>query len=165
MRGKQLPKELQGTRFPELQNLKPYTVHMIDLVSFKKTIDGYCHFHKTFLKEKESNDIFQKDIKMIKDDGFFDGVEKIYLPLVSFDGYNVLMLENISQEALLKFSDIAPDFYREKEDVSFYENYFIDAYSLDEVLIDDLTLKGINQYRNALEASENFEALIKLFKI
>lgn len=125
MHGKQLPIRLQGRPDPASEQgflkMKPYTIHMIALHSFKKTADGYCYLPSDYYHTDPTKNIFQKDIKIVND----YNKEIIFIPLTAFDGYNVLMLDQISHKALEEFSKIQLDerFVKAEVDIPRNRNY------------------------------------------
>jgi len=162
MKGRILPIGLrnpQKTKEGGIMPLEAFKVHNINTYSVKKTADGYCYFPEDHYSSQATENINQEDF--IEKDTYEN--DHFYVPVVSFDGYNVLMLDQVVGKGKEAFAKIEAT-GNKKEGYNHDVTHWMDAYSLDDVDVRELTPKGLIQYRSALVASERFDALVLLDK-
>jgi len=137
--------------------LAPFCVHRIALSSLYKTFDFGMYFNANRYSHIDPT----KDIKAPahEKESFYGAW---YLPVTSFDGYNVLLVENMCNEALAAMADKSreQDYIENMSRKSWIEP--ISAYGLDQVKLLKLTIKGIGQFRSACIAMERYDLLIKI---
>ena len=154
---KQLPLHLMGDNVSPgktIPQLRSYVVHMISLQSLHKSSDGYLLIpHQFYISdpEKDINTKSKKDTESARTTLYF-------YPVVSFDGYNVLLLSNITDECLDAFVADKPS-STAVEGFSYDDFFIIDAYDLDEVDLESLTEKGLDQFKSACIAAEMYELI------
>tara|TARA_R110002074_G_C12025855_1_gene616981 strand:- start:40 stop:510 length:471 start_codon:yes stop_codon:yes gene_type:complete len=156
MEGSKIPKELLPLN-ESLRCLDPFLVHLISTDSIIKTDDDYVCFHKSYYSSKPIPSI--KTRSKIEEGSW--GLESLFLPVTSFDGYNVLLVENMEKEAIKEFLNKEKS-NKSGDNFDIESHYFIDAFSINNVDTKKLTDKGMNQFKLALVALEDYETLMTL---
>jgi hypothetical protein len=150
MKFNKLPKALR--RNTEGFKFEAYKVYLVYLTSFTTTTDGFIGVNMLeYESEKSDNINTQSDI-----------VQSNYLrvPIVSFDGYNVLMLENCCPDVIEKLNNKQKWYTKDYlQDSNKY--VWINAFSFDSIDTNELTEEGIKQYNSACIALELYESIIK----
>jgi hypothetical protein len=155
-----LPKYLRGSENmgANIKKLASYCVHLISIESFGKTSDDYLYFPDSFYCLDEEKYITTTD--QVRNSY---GYDIHFLPVTSFDGYLVLLTENMSAEATAQLAR-RKSIGKTLED-SGEKNYIIMAYGLNTVKAHLLTPDGLKQYASALRATENYEKLAEIVKL
>lgn len=154
MEGRKIPSELMSSSVEN--STRPLAPNLVHLVS-QKTADGYYYIPKDYLHTEPTKNINSGGIKEI---GTWDKTH-IFVPIVSFDGYNVLLYNNLIPDVLKAFKSKNNE-YVYKAQVNCQTHHFIDSYSIEDVEVEKLTEAGFQQYKAALIASEMYEKLIEL---
>ena len=157
MEGSKLPNELLLKEAGSIICLKPYLVHLVSLESIFKTSDGYVYFDKDYYQSEPVANIHTRSKVEV---GSW-GSEVLFMPVTSFDGYNVLMIENTENYVKDKFILKSID-SKDRSSLDRGCNHFIDAFSIKDVETDKLTDKGMKQFKLALVALEDYETLMGL---
>lgn len=137
--------------------LAPFRVHRIALDSLYKTLDYGMYFSRRLYSHMDVS----KDIKTPAHEKE-NSYGSWYLPVTSFDGYNVLLIENMCEASLEAMANKARN--QEYIDCMMRESWVepIQAFGLDQVKLLKLTTKGIGQFRSACTAMERYDLLIKI---
>lgn len=154
-----MPKELRGpiTVSDDGAILAPYFVHLICVFSLGRTIDHYLYFNPSNYTHSD----LSKDPNQPSTTNIVWGSTYYYVPIVSLDGYAVLLLENCTKEAKTALSEMSDDdSYGSDIDIS--KMNVIMAYGLDDVKTYLLSAEGIKQYKNLCLAKERYDLLAKL---
>jgi len=154
-----MPKELRGpiTIPDDGVILAPYFVHLICIVSLGRTIDHYLYYNPKYYSHLDPS----KDPNQPSTSDIIWGNTYHYVPIVSLDGYAVLLLENCTKEAKTALSEMSDDGgYGSDIDIS--KMNAIMAYGLDDVKTYLLSAEGIKQYKNLCLAKERYDLLAKL---
>ena len=130
--------------------LAPYKIHLLYNVSGAISTDGYMAFHASKYYVETSTDV---NANSITDD---EGNYKV--PVISFDGYNVLMTENCSKEHMMHLK--TQNTYTDSNTLATRKGHImINAYTFDTIDVKELTEEGIKQYNKACVALERFESI------
>lgn len=158
-----LPKGFGAKTSREIENptsfFAPYTIHMLDLGSFTRTADnGFFMATNGYNSIEPAETIFQEPISHET-----WGMETMFFPLISLDGYNIMLIENFNdQHEKMLVNKIHNYSYPSIDDASKLGKVeIIHSFGLDQVKLLLLTIKGLEQYEKACLAMDRFDLLVK----
>jgi hypothetical protein len=146
--------KVKDTGNSSVAKLAPYKVHLLGVHTMVETEDHHLFIPSGYESEclKSSDSLHMPEEVYKKWNN-----EYLYIPIVSFDGINVLLLENISEDKKKHLKFVKGE-YEDKD-------MLIHFFSLNSVNPKMLSQDGLKQYANALEQMEEYSKLASIVNL
>ena len=153
-----IPKEFRKKEAASSCLFSPFQVHMISLHSFTRTINDGLFLVKDYYESADlGKHISQKPVEQV-----IFGNTSLFVPIISLDGYNVMLIENFTSKNALALGNLKSSSNEDIYNLDKNYNYeVIHAFGLDQVKLLKLTLTGLEQYEKACLEAERFDLLTK----
>jgi len=154
MKGKAFPINLPVAGETKEGVLAPYRVHLVHVQSLHKSSDGVVVFEKGNPYHLEPvNDVnIKSQVKEHSDHKHY------FVPITSFDGYNVLILENIEHKDAI--NELVSQERLSNHSTKLDKVHVMHAYGIDEVEQERLTELGYKQFESYCVEAELYHLLI-----